>query len=450
MILAEEPHLKHNNFKRGVRSAFLPVLLGALVLGSLLAGCQLQDLFLPTATLTAAPTDLLTTNSTPEPNAALAVVSTSVAQTRLVIWLPPQFDPSLDTKAAALLLQRLDAFESIHPDVTVEVRIKSVDGRGGLLDSLSTASNAAPKALPALILLSAEDLESAALQETLLPLDGFYKNFNNEDWLPYASHLSLIQDAHYGVPVAGDALVMAYHPLQSPFPPTTWQELSLQDLPVAFPAADEDALTILSMYLASGGKLTDEVGAPLLQKSALLKAFAIINDGTQTGVFPFWLSQFTSFDQSWQSFQNQQAGYSINWASQYLTDQSENTSLALVPKMGSVQVTLAKGWLWCVPSQYTNQPYSIELLNYLSDPDFINEWAFESGYIPVRLSGLDTWQNTPLAPVISDLVHNAQNLPSANITHSLNPILESSLVQVIKKQVYYQQTVDDAVKNFNQ
>lgn len=450
MSVAEEPHLKPNNFKRGVRTALLPVTLGCLVLVSLLAGCQLQDLLLPTATITTAPTDLLTADSTPEPNATLTVVATSVAQTRLVIWVPPQFDPGLDTKAAALLIQRLDAFETIHPDVVVEVRVKTVDGRGGLLDSLSTASSAAPKALPAIVLLSSEDLENAALKENLLPLDSFYKNFNDPDWLPYAGQLSLVQDAHFGVPVAGDALVMAYRPLQSPFPPTTWQELSLQDLPVAFPAADEDALTILSIYLASGGKLTNAAGAPLLQKSALLKAYAIINDGTQTDVFPFWLSQFTGFDQSWQSFQNQQAGYSINWVSQSLADRSDNTSFTLVPKMGSTQVTLARGWLWCIPSQYANQPYSVELLNYLSDKDFINEWGLESGFVPVRQSGLDAWNNIPEAAVVTELVHNAQSLPPANITHSLNPILESSLVQVIKKQVYYQQTVDDAVKNFNQ
>lgn len=450
MSVAEEPHLKPNNFKRGVRAALLPVTLACLALVSLLAGCQLQDLLLPTATLTTAPTALVAADSTPEPNATLAVVATSVTQTRLVIWVPPQFDPGLDTKAAALLNERLDAFESIHPDVVVEVRVKTVDGRGGLLDSLSTASSAAPKALPAIVLLSSEDMENAALKEVLLPIDSFYKSFNDPDWLPYAGQLSLVHDAHFGIPLAGDALVMAYRPLQSPFPPTTWQELSLQDLPVAFPAADEDALTIVSMYLASGGKLTDAAGAPLLQKSALLKSYAIINDGTQTGVFPFWLSQFTNFDQSWQSFQNQQAGYSINWASQYLAGHSDNTAITLVPKMGSVQVTLARGWLWCIPSQYTNQPYSVELLNYLSESDFANALAFDAGFVPVRQSGLDLWKDAAEAAVISELVHNAQNLPPANITHSLNPILESSLVQVIKKQVYYQQTVEDAVKNFNQ
>jgi ABC-type glycerol-3-phosphate transport system substrate-binding protein len=147
--------------------------------------------------------------------------------------VPPAFDPESDTKAAELFKNRIAAFEAIHPDVVVEVRVKALDGRGGLLDSIATASSAAPKALPSLILLSSKDLENATLKELLLPLDNVYKGFDSSDWLPYASQMSRVENVHYGVPVAGDALVLSYWPLQSPFPPTTWQELATQDLVVA-------------------------------------------------------------------------------------------------------------------------------------------------------------------------------------------------------------------------
>jgi hypothetical protein len=202
--------------------------------------------------------------------------------------------------------------------------------------------------------------------------------------------------------------------------------------------------------MAANGKLVADTGTPILQSSPLLKAFAIMNDGTQTGAFPYWLSQFTSFDQSWQAFINHQAGYSINWASQYLQNQPANVSISLTPKVGNNQVSLARGWIWAIPAQSVNQPYNIELLNYFSDPEFINAWGKDSGYLPVRETGLLLWQNENLAPTIADLVHTALNVPSAGITHITNPILESSLIQVIKKQVFYQQAVDDAVKNFAQ
>lgn len=450
MSLNKDANLKQKKIMRGVRLSLLPLVLAGITLISLLAGCQLQDLLLPTATGVSQPTQVLATAATPEPQITISLIGTEAPQTHLVIWVPPQFDPSSESPAAEVFGRRIEAFQSIHPDVTVEVRVKAVDGRGGLLDSITTASSAAPKALPALVLLSTDDLESAALKELLLPLDSVYKNFGDSDWFPYANQLSTIENIHYGVPVAGDALVMAYRPLQSPFPPTTWQELALQNNVVSFPASDEDALIATSIYLASDGKLTNEVGAPTLQRSPLLKTFSIFNDGAQSGAFPYWLTQFNSFDQSWQSFVNQQAGYTISWVSQYLSALPDNVTISLVPKVSATQVTLAKGWVWSIPSQSMNQPYSIELLNYLSETDFINDLAHASGYLPVRQSGLTSWQNDPLMPVINDLVLNAQELPAASITHITNPILESSLVQVIKKQIYFQQAVDDAVKNFVQ
>ncbi len=450
MSSTEESNLNQKTLKRGVRHALVLVVPVCILLLGLLVGCQLQDMLLATPTTIAQPTINQLSDSTPNPQTTEAVSTPTKTQIKLVIWVPPSFDPDSGSKAAELFKKRIAAFVAIHSEVVIEVRVKSLDGRGGLLDSIATASSAAPKALPSLVLLSSQDLENATLKELLLPLDNVYKGFADNDWLPYASQMPLVENINYGVPIAGDALVMAYWPLQSPFPPSTWQELALQDLVVAFPAADEDALTITSIYLAANGKLVGETGTPILQSSPLLKAYAIINDGTQTGAFPYWLSQFTGFDQSWQAFTNHQAGYSIIWASQYFQNRLPNTSINMMPKVGNNQVNLACGWVWAIPSQATNQPYSVELLNYFSDPEFVNAWDQASGYLPVRESGVDLWQNDALASTIEELVHTAQNIPSGAITHITNPILESSLVQVIKKQVFYQQAVDDAIKNFTQ
>lgn len=82
----------------------------------------------------------------------------------LRLWLPPQFDPSGNTPAAQILRQRLNEFSRRYPDVTLDVRVKAVDGPGGLLDSLTTASAAAPGALPDLVALPRELMETAALK----------------------------------------------------------------------------------------------------------------------------------------------------------------------------------------------------------------------------------------------------------------------------------------------
>ncbi len=210
MSFKQTSNLKRNWLVKGIRFAFLPTLLICLIFISMLAGCQLQNILLATATaLTPQPTQGQASVTTPEPQETTPAVNTATVQTKLVMWVPPEFDPTKETQAAKLFSDRVASFQALHPEVLLEVRVKALEGRGGLLDSITTSSSAAPKGLPALVLLSSDDVENAALKELLLPLDGVYKNFADTDWLPYATGLARIEGTNYGVPIAGDALVMA-------------------------------------------------------------------------------------------------------------------------------------------------------------------------------------------------------------------------------------------------
>ncbi|MFZ0531819.1 MAG: hypothetical protein WAM09_01465, partial [Anaerolineales bacterium] len=52
------------------------------------------------------------------------------------IWLPPGFDLEGNGTASGLLKARLEEFASENPEVRLEVRVKALDGTGGLLESL--------------------------------------------------------------------------------------------------------------------------------------------------------------------------------------------------------------------------------------------------------------------------------------------------------------------------
>ena len=51
----------------------------------------------------------------------------------LHLWLPPEFDPNDGTLAGNLLKARLEEFTAQNPGVSIEVRLKAVQGAGGLL-----------------------------------------------------------------------------------------------------------------------------------------------------------------------------------------------------------------------------------------------------------------------------------------------------------------------------
>ena len=64
--------------------------------------------------------------------------------------------------AGNLLRARLDDFMQAHPEIVVDVRVKSSSGPGSLLEALTSTNAAAPAAVPGLIALNRSDLEAAA------------------------------------------------------------------------------------------------------------------------------------------------------------------------------------------------------------------------------------------------------------------------------------------------
>src|SRR5689334_4089135 len=132
------------------------------------AGCaSLEPLLASLVTPTPAPTR----PSTPTPTAIATLTPQVEPGTPILrLWLPSQFDPSADNPPAHLLNQRLTQFESQHPGLKIEVRLKKADTDGEILNDLSVTSAAAPSVLPDLILLSRSDLESAAQKGLLHPI----------------------------------------------------------------------------------------------------------------------------------------------------------------------------------------------------------------------------------------------------------------------------------------
>lgn len=206
----------------------LPLL---LIISLALAGCAGLNLPLPTDT--ALPPVTATAPSSP----VTEIPTTPVAPTSLRIWLPVQFDPANGSPAGNLLQARLDEFAR-RKDIDIEVRVKSENGVGGLLDSLTAANAAAPLALPDLVLLPRPQLETAALKGLIYPLDGLVDPISEADWYPFAEQLAILQDSTFGLPFAGDGQVLVYRPASITQPPSDWRTILDQEQPLVFSAAD--------------------------------------------------------------------------------------------------------------------------------------------------------------------------------------------------------------------
>lgn len=412
-----------NRILRIVCCIFLVVLSGCSSLQSIDTDWINSILYTPTP----APVSTTTAPPQPTPSSETATAEPSPAVTEptiLRIWLPPQFNPNTDSTASSLLKQRITTFEADHPGYEVEVRMKSEEGEADLLNSLAITSMAAPGALPDLIALPRASLEAAAQKRLIQPLDNVSPDFQNMDWYPYARDLGKVDGTMYGLPFAGDALVIIYRPELVWI--KNWDSILLSESHLIFPGADPQAQVGLALYVSAGGELQDAQGKPTLDQETLSRVLELFAKGLSAGVFPNASTNIAADQQVMQEYRARRAEMAIAHYSQFRATQDG----LLQPLMGldEEHLTFATGWVWAFPSQRAEtHPISIELAEYLMADDFLPRWSVESGYLPTYPSSV----TAPAGESVPAVIDAAQLAPLNNVMQTLGPLMQEAIKRVL-------------------
>jgi ABC-type glycerol-3-phosphate transport system substrate-binding protein len=401
-----------------LRIASTPLRCGIIyfVMLASLSGCSSLTPFL--AAPTPVPVPQTTATPTPVPLATQTNLPAAADVRTLRIWLPPRFDPNAGTDSANLLKQRLADFAASHPRIKIEVRIKAEDGDNGLLNSLVVTNGAASKALPDLVALSRPDLETAVLEGLVHPIDGLSTMLNDKNWYPYASELGHIQNIGYGLPFAGDALVMIHRPgLQV----NTWDEFLASKEQLAFPAGDPQSLTVVALYMSAGGKLVNDKGVPALEAEPLTEAFTLIQKAVAAKVLLPALVNVETGTQSFQAYHDGRATMAIGWAAD---GRDKTDAIQAVPGLDANKpYTFATGWVWALAgSDPEVQQVAAELAEYLIADDFAGSWLQGGGYLPTRL---------PQSTDVNTILEAAHTIPSDDVLSVLGPIIHQALTRLL-------------------
>jgi multiple sugar transport system substrate-binding protein len=393
-----------------------------LSLGLLLsAGCASLGPLLASLTT---PTPVPTKRSTPPPP-AMATTTPLPEQgiPILRVWLPSQFNPAAENPPAKLLAQRLTKFESEHPGLKIEVRLKKAEAEGEILNSLSVTSAAAPSQLPDLILLSRSDLESAALKGLLHPIDGLSTSLEDPNWYSYAQQLGHIQNTGYGLPFMGDAMVLIYYPELGTI--VNWEDVLSSKGQFVFPAGNPDGLVGLSLYASAGGQILDPQGLPTLDEEILTHVLSLVEEGRSKKVFPASLANVTNETQTLQIYRTGIANKGIIWILNY--HPTSDGAIAPLPGLDETPFSYATGWIWALAgSDPENQQLAVKLAEYLVADDFITEWTRETGYLPMRPSSVPEGDRTMTA-----ILESAHPIPSSAVIAVLGPLMQEALTRVL-------------------
>lgn len=427
---------KPENYNRNRN--FLRLILGLTIIGLMVFGissCNFPNLggIFPSNSATEI-SGADAASPTPRPSATPNIPV--VQNRRLIVWIPPQFDPAADTTAGNLFLSRLDEFIERRPQTEIQVRIKPTTGDFGILESLQVTDSVAPLIMPDLVALPRSLVEQAFEAGLILTLDGYTELIEENDWYDYALDLALINDEIAGIPFAGDLMVLAYKDDTGDVPLPDWDAVITAQKTLAFPASDPRGLVTLALYHSVSGEMPGTNEEVLIQGESLLEVFTYYQDAQAAGVMPYWLTQFETDEQAWESYQDRQSTMAITWSSILLTAESANTSLAAIPTKEANPFSYASGWVWCVvPSNIETEQEAVELIEFLTESNYLNTWGVEAGYLPVRPSGLDSWSETPFYSTLQQLLPAAVLLPGNDLLDDLGPEIRDAVISVLKDQV---------------
>ncbi|MAT45528.1 MAG: hypothetical protein CL609_24630 [Anaerolineaceae bacterium] len=387
----------------------------------------------PAVTETVVSTQTTVSEVTPQPT--LSPTPQDLGPTELIVWVPPQFDPQLDTPEAGLMRSQIAEFEAQNQDVFVRVRVKAESGPTGLLESLTITSAAATEAVPALIALPRSLLEEAVTRQLIHPIDSFSTRIDDDDWYDYARRLTLIEGSNYGLPFAGDALLLVYRQNVVGTAPVTWEDILKRGEPLSFPAADPQALVTLNLYLSAKGGFEDAQRHLELDQEILNQVLTLYENGSKSGVFPLWLTQFQKNADAWTAYNELRSNLTIVWASNYLKSMPPDSSAVAVPSFSETPFSLADGWVWCLADPYPERhALSVSLAEFLVQPDFLDNWSVEAGVFPVRPSSLQSWNNPQLSVLLGQVALSAQIRPKNEVILTVGPVFADGVLQVLSSK----------------
>jgi ABC-type glycerol-3-phosphate transport system substrate-binding protein len=357
-------------------------------------------------------------NLTQEPLQEEDVIATSTptkisfSDNSLSIWLPPQFDPNADTESGKIMLAHIESFQELYPQHILKIRIKANSGSSSILNALLlSTSSAAPGVLPSVVLISRSDLEIAAGQGIIQPVEALSSAIDESDWFPFAKEMGVIHGETYGLPFAADAMGLVMHKdvFGSEYVPLI--EASRKLGTIAFAAGDPDTLVPFILYQSIGGNVEDKQGQPTIELEYLSNTLAAIEENLRLGVFSPDLIEYQTDNQIWAAFSENEYKSVLTWVSRPLTE-ADNYFISPLPGIGSQPYTYASGWIWClVDKENTNRELSISFVEHMIDPLFLSEWTPKSRYLPVRPSSISGWDET-LQATFTNILVSADLIPN--------------------------------------
>jgi len=384
-----------------VNPARLGLLAGAVALALFLAALALAGCIAPSApaspTVASAPRPTITATVSMPTAVVHSTAETTTEIITLTIWTIPRFAPGDSSPAGRVLATQIDAFAKAYPNYRLDWVIRPPAGSGGVIDFLLAAHEVAPAILPDVAILDTRELGAATRAGALQPLDGVISDSLKSDLFPFARNAGIVEEQWYAVPFEADIEHLIYNSKYIEDAPLTWADVLSGGLKYAFAAGGENGRVndmLLIQYLALGGRLTDDKGAPTLDEAPLTKALSFYADGLRLKSFPANLLDLKSSSDALPLYISDTVALANVRSDVYLARRSElkDAAFGTLPTWNGSVATMGRGraFVLVAPDQQ-HLAAAKAFVEWFLDPQRNATWTRSAGRLPTRQVAMTLW-----------------------------------------------------------
>ena len=197
-------------------------------------------------------------------------------------------------------------------------------------------------------------------------------------------------------------------------------------------------------------QITAEYKTLDFDRDFLKSVFDLLSQGTESNLFPFWLTQFQTDDQAWQAIAENRAQMSITWSKNYLLGNNPSILSSSLPTKNSTSFTYGKGWMWSITNLDGEKHEILEALTlHLSSPSFLAEWTAATGYYPTEGNVLELWPENSNTDLGWQSLPSAIALPSEEVLNSVGGSLQTVIEQILKQEIDSAEATDQIFSVLN-
>jgi ABC-type glycerol-3-phosphate transport system substrate-binding protein len=301
--------------------------------------------------------------------------------------------------------------------------------------------------MPDLILMRRSDLVQAAASKLIQPID--MRSLTSQDFFPSALTLGQINSVQYGIPFTLEFQHAIYRNSALSTPPQTLKDVLQTGQPYLFPGSATRGVnsTLLAQYIAAGGHIVNDKGAPVLERGPLLEVLEFYQQGIVDEIVGPQLLEYSELSQYWSLVIGDKANIANIDSTTFLAQRSKLLDLAPIPipLPNSATLTPLDGWMWVLTTANADrQARALDFVSWSLRADAQAQFTREMGVLPSQRSALQAWTNDTYAPFARTLLQQPILPPLDTVPPSVSSALQKAFEGVLSGRQTAETAADQA------